>query len=81
LLSLIRVHPWPFIASSDVAYPTVGFFAVAGELEVNQALVAINLKTAVDRRRCRQVRDLYGFPTAAQFTRWVTTAVSASTWG
>ena len=39
------------------------------------------LKTAVDRRRCRQVRDLYGFPTAAHFTRWVTTAVSASTWG
>jgi len=42
LLSLIRVHPWPFIASSDAAYPTVGFFAVAGELEVNQALVAVN---------------------------------------
>ena len=27
---------------SSVAYPTVGFFAVADELEVNQALVAVN---------------------------------------
>jgi hypothetical protein len=25
-----------------VAYPTAGFFAVADELEVNQALVAVN---------------------------------------
>ena len=28
--------------SSEVAYPTVGFFAVADELEVNQALVAVD---------------------------------------
>jgi hypothetical protein len=31
--------PWD---SSDVAYPTVGFFPVADELEVNQALMAVN---------------------------------------
>jgi hypothetical protein len=27
---------------SDLAYPTIGFFAVADELEVHQALMAVN---------------------------------------
>jgi hypothetical protein len=30
------------VEASDVAHPTVGFFAVADELEVNQALMAVN---------------------------------------
>ena len=38
-------------------------------------------KTAVDAQRWRQVRDLYGFPTASQFTKWVTTAFSANPCG
>src|ERR1017187_2698459 len=37
------------------------------------------LKTAVDSRQSRQVRDLSGFPTAAQFTQWVTNAIAATT--
>src|ERR1022692_4340405 len=39
----------------------------------------MNLKTAVDSRQSRQVRDLSGFPTAAQFTQWVTNAIAATT--
>ena len=38
----------------------------------------MNRKTAVDSRRCRQVRDLSGFSTAAQFTKWVTTAIPSN---
>ena len=35
----------------------------------------VNRKTAVDTQRCRQVSDLSGLSTAAQFTQRVTTAV------
>jgi hypothetical protein len=37
-------------------------------------------KTAVDPQRDRQVRDLPGVLTAAQFTQWVTTAIAANLW-
>ena len=37
-----QVQPSRCRESSDMAYPTVGFFAVADELEVNQALMAVN---------------------------------------
>ncbi len=43
--------------------------------------VFINLKTAVADQRGRQLRDLSGFLTAAHFTRWVTTAIAATTCG
>ena len=39
----------------------------------------ITLKTAIDSQHCRQVRDLTGFSTAAQFTQWVINAIAANT--
>jgi hypothetical protein len=44
-------------------------------------LASMILKTAVDSQLCRQVAGLYRFSTAAQFTQWVTTAISANTCG
>jgi GT2 family glycosyltransferase len=44
-------------------------------------LATLNRKTAVDPQHGRQVRDLSGVSTAAQFTQWVTTAFAANTCG
>jgi hypothetical protein len=45
------------------------------------AIRYFTLETAVDSQQRRYVRDLPGFSNAAQFTHWVTTAVSANACG
>ena len=40
----------------------------------------LNLETAIDSQHCPQVRDLSRFPTAAQFTKWVTNAIAPNTY-
>jgi hypothetical protein len=56
---------------------------LSGDEKTGRAILRnyINRKTAVDPRHGRQVRDLSGVSTAAQFTQWVTTAFAANTCG
>jgi hypothetical protein len=55
-------------------------FTLNRVLSANQ-ISRMNLKTAVDSRRARQALDPLRFPTAAHFTKWVTTAVAPNTYG
>jgi hypothetical protein len=67
-----------------IAGISIGDFGSAVGQDVaffTNAILCLNLETAVDSQRRRQVRDQSGFSTAAHFTQWVTNATAANTCG
>src|ERR1017187_1454362 len=89
--SEVSAHRPGFTPSSEIGVISTPMSALAprrswtdphpGTLTPLSALNHVNLKTAVDWQRCRQLLDRSWFSTASHFTQEVTNAVAANTCG